>query len=135
MLKTINKFKKISKNINTFILDNNKLCVKRSRKNNINDALMYRLYYTEKNSTQEKATIKLNKFKFKNNVSRQSLVKKENKLTVKFYENLSKTLNNEINKEFNNGTQIFAVDGTYPTFLNSLANDGYKSPIILKYNI
>ncbi len=129
MYKTINKLKKISKNINIFMLDNNELCVERSRKNNINDAFLYRLYYTEKESTQEKATIKLNKFKPKNNVSRQSLVKKENKLTIDFYEKLSKILKNEIDKEFIDkySTQIFAVDGTYPTFLNSLSNDGYKS--------
>ena len=79
--------------------------------------------------TQEEATIKVNKYKKGKSVSRQSLAKKENKLAISFYEQLSQKLHSEIKKNMYDKymTQIIAVDGTYPTFLNSLSNDGYKS--------
>ena len=126
----IRELKRISNNINSFILSNNDICVDRSRKNDILDAVLYKLYYTKNDSTQEKATIKLNTFKKKSVKStRQSLVKKENKIDSKFYEKLSNKLANEIkrnNKDKYTKT-IIAVDGTFPTLLSSMTNDGYKS--------
>ena len=97
--KSIKVLKKISNEIQNFLSKNNNLCVNRARKNDIIDAILYKLYYTELSSTQEKATIKLNKFKKKiNKSSRQSLVKKEKKLDVFFYEKLSNYLTHQIIK-------------------------------------
>ena len=129
--KSIKVLKKISNEIQKFLSKNNNLCVNRARKNDIIDAILYKLYYTELSSTQEKATIKLNKFKKKiNKSSRQSLVKKEKKLDVSFYEKLSNFLAHQINKNTdthsNYTRQIIAVDGTFPTLLNTIAKDGYK---------
>lgn len=129
--KSIRLLKKISNEMQKFLSNNNNLCVNRTRKNDIIDAILYKLYYTEASSTQEKATIKLNKFKnVINKSSRQSLVKKEKKLDVSFYEKLSNFLSCQINKNTdtcgNYTRQIIAVDGTFPTLLNTIAKDGYK---------
>ena len=129
---SIRTLKKISKELQIFLSNNNNLCVDRTRKNDIIDAILYKLYYTEISSTQEKATIKLNDFKHKTNkTSRQSLVKKEKKLDVYFYEKLSNFLSDLIKKNTNTNAnytrQIIAVDGTYPTLLNTITKDGYKS--------
>jgi hypothetical protein len=55
MNKNLNKLKFISKKINKFIISNNNICVDRNRKNNITDAILYKLYYTKNTSSQEKA--------------------------------------------------------------------------------
>ena len=128
-----NVFKKIilvSKNIRRFLSENNNICVKRNRKNDIIDSLLYKFYYTKSGTTQEKACITLNKFKKSiNRSSRQSLAKKEKIIPVSFYETLSETLATEINKSFNfckkYTRQIVAVDGTFPTFLNTLKKDKF----------
>jgi len=80
-----------------FLEKNNDICVDRTRKNNIYDAILYKLYYTKYASTQQKTVIKLNKFK-KNKLktSRQAIVKKENKLSSFFYEKLSNFLADQI---------------------------------------
>jgi len=130
--KLINKLKKISNEMKLFLEKNNDICVDRTRKNNIYDAILYKLYYTKYASTQQKTVIKLNKFK-KNKLktSRQAIVKKENKLSPSFYEKMSNFLADQINKNFNFDKkytrQIIAVDGTYPTLLKSLTKDGYKA--------
>ena len=130
MLKVINKLKLISNNISKYISDNNKLCVTRTRDNNIYDVVLYKLYYTKKNTTQEDATIKVNKHKNGKSTSRQSLAKKEALLDVDFYKNLSEKMCAETKKYIVDDKytkQIISVDGTYPTFLNSLSECGYKS--------
>jgi len=65
-------------------------------------------------------------------VSRQAIVKKENKLGPSFYYKLSTVLASSIKiskgktcKNIKN-YDIYAVDGTYPTFKKALSNDGYK---------
>jgi len=133
MIKNIEKIKQISANMNKFLLGNNNLCVKRERKNDIVDALLFRLYCTKVNTTQEKVTIKLNNFRKnkKDKVSRQSLVKKEKKVSNDFYEKVSTKMMTEINSKFNFNNkytkQVISVDGTYPTLLYSLTKDGYKA--------
>ena len=83
--KMINILKCISKELQIFLSNNNKLCVNRNRKNDIIDAILYKLYYTESSMTQEKATIKLNKFKTdKHKCSRQSLSKKRKEIKYIF---------------------------------------------------
>ena len=130
--KLINKLKKISKEMQLFLKENNNMCVDRTRKNNIFDAILYKLYYTRYASTQQKTVIRLNQFK-KNKLktSRQAISKKENKLSSSFYEKLSNFLADQINANFNFDhkytRQIIAVDGTFPTLLKSLTNDGYKA--------
>jgi hypothetical protein len=130
MNKNLNKLKFISKEINKFIISNNNICVDRNRKNNITDAILYKLYYTKNTSSQEKAVIKLNKFKPKSKLTttRQSLIKKENKINVNIYEKIANKLNALINNNINNKytKQIIAVDGTYTTCLKSLNNDNFK---------
>lgn len=129
MYKNILQLRNMAKNIQTFLSNNNDLTVARMRKNDTTDAILYKLYYTNKCSTQEQATIKLNESKNnKNKSSRQSLVKKENKLTADFYKKLSNKIYYEINKNCANKytKTIIAVDGTFPTFLNTLSKDGFK---------
>ena len=128
MLKLIKKLKNISNNISGYVMSNNSKCVSRKRKNNITDAVLYKLYNTQNNSTQDKSTIKVNKYAInKQKSSRQALVKKESKLTITFYKKLAEKLNNEINKNLvsNRAQQVIAVDGTYTTMVNDLSNDGY----------
>ena len=55
----IRTLKTISTIINKIIVSHNDSCVERHRKNDAVDAILYKLYYTKCNSTQEKATIKL----------------------------------------------------------------------------
>ena len=139
--KNINVFKSLSKDINEYIKSQSHLCVDRKGKNDIVDALLYKLLYTQANTTQEISTIKLNilKKKYKKNISsvssRQSLAKKENRLDVSFYNNLSKFLSKMIDKYTTQNKytirnkytkRIIAVDGTYPTLLRSMSKDGYK---------
>jgi len=97
MIKNISKLLNISSKLNKFLDLNKNLCNRRIRKNDIYDALLYKLYYTKYSTTQEKAVIKLNQFK-KDKSSRQSIVKKENQLSDTFYNNLSTLLGNEIKK-------------------------------------
>ena len=88
--KNINVFKSLSKDINEYIKSQSHLCVDRKGKNDIVDALLYKLLYTQANTTQEISTIKLNilKKKYKKNISsmssRQSLAKKENRSVLFF---------------------------------------------------
>lgn len=128
MNKNIRNLQNISSKINKLLLDKDNNITKRNRNNNIIDAILYKLYYTKYGSTQEKATIMLNKYK-KINVSRQSLVKKEKNLTYEVYNQVANILSNENNQicKPKYTKQIIAVDGTYPTFLKSLSKDGFKS--------
>ena len=130
--KSVRTLKAISKQMQIFLSKNNKLCVKRTRKNDIIDAILYKLYYTESSSTQSKATIKVNKFKNKNNrTSRQALVKKEKQIDISFYEKLTAFLSAQINKntciDSKYTRQIVAVDETYLSLLNTITKDGYKA--------
>ena len=81
--KNINIFKALSKDISKYIKSQSHLCVDRKGKNDIMDALLYKLIYTQTNTTQLKSTIKLNKLKkkYKKNISsvssRHSLAKKK----------------------------------------------------------
>ena len=83
MEQNIRKLKYISEVVRKFLDRKNDLCAERDRKNDITNAVLYKLYYTKYASTQEKATIKLNKFKKDNENSinfpweRQALAKKE----------------------------------------------------------
>ena len=128
MYKNIDKLISVSKDIKKFLAENNAECVDRKRKIDICDAVTYKFLYTKYNTTQEKATIKLNNLK-RTNVSRQALVKKENKLTHTFYDQLAAKLMATIDKNFKKKRvkQIIAVDGTYPTFLSSLTNDNFTA--------
>ena len=94
----------------------------------VGDALLYKLYYSKSNTTQEDATIKVNHLTKSEPSSRQALAKKESKIPLAIYEQLSNTLHKLTKKHiYNNHTkQIIAVDGTYPAFLSSLSKDGYK---------
>ena len=125
-----NTINNISGELQKFLLKNNNLCTDRKRKNDIIDAILYKLYYTESSMTQEKVAIKLNSFK-KNNIkcSRQALVKKEQKLDISFYEKLSSFVSNQIDKHVNQPytRPVIAVDGVYSTFLKSLSKDGFKT--------
>lgn len=128
--KMINILKSISKELQLFLAENNNLCVDRNRKNDIIDAILYKLYYTKLSATQEKVTIKLNSFKTrKNKCSRQALAKKDKKLNVSFYEKLSLFLAEQIKKHNKTVStrQVIAVDGVFSTFLKSLEKDGFKA--------
>ena len=106
--KMINILKSISNELQLFLAENNNLCVDRNRKNDIIDAILYKLYYTKLSATQEKVTIKLN---------------------VSFYEKLSLFLAEQIKKHNKTVStrQVIAVDGVFSTFLKSLEKDGFKT--------
>jgi hypothetical protein len=130
MYQNINKLISISKDINKYLLDNKNAYVERNRKTCITDAILYKLLYTKSGSTQQKATIKLNNYKKRDGkISRQALVKKEKKISADFYGKLSAKLAELIKLQFgqNRKKQVIAVDGTYPTFLNTLTKDGFKA--------
>ena len=50
--KNINVFKSLSKDINEYIKSQSHLCVDRKGKNDIVDALLYKLLYTHENTKQ-----------------------------------------------------------------------------------
>ena len=110
MIKLIDNLKTISKGVNAFISANNDSCVSRERKNDIHDALLYKLYYSKSNTTQEDATIKVNRLTKSEPSSRQALAKKESKIPLAIYEQLSNTLHKLTKKHiYNNHTkQIIA---------------------------
>ena len=54
----------------------------------MHDAIAYKLYYSNSNTTQEEAAIKVNKFRPNNACTRQALNKKEQLIPVEFYRNL-----------------------------------------------
>ena len=68
----IDRLKKMSKNAYQFISDNTMMCVSRNRKINMHDAVAYKLYYSNSNTTQEEAAIKVNKFRPNNACTRQA---------------------------------------------------------------
>ena len=109
------------------------ICVSRKRINDVFDGILYKLFYSNANTTQEDAVIKVNLFKTHETCSRQALVKKEDLIPVQVYVELSILLNSNIqnilykNITQNNNLIIIAVDGTYSTMKESLCNDGYKS--------
>jgi len=131
--KNINTLKLISNDINDYLKDNNHKCVERENKNDIIDAIMYKMLYMKSHTTQEETTISLNKlkkkYKGKEVSSRQALAKKEAKLDISFYTDLSNKIAELINKHTIKDKytrQIIAVDGVFSTFLKSLSKDGYK---------
>jgi len=138
--KTIDILSAMSKELRAYLKLNNSLCVDRIGKNDIIDALLYKMYYNKSNMTQQEATIKLNqlKLKFKKLIpgstlsSRQSLAKKENKLDISFYNDLSSFLAKLIDKytrtKYTKYTkQVIACDGVFSTLLKSLSKDGFKT--------
>lgn len=129
MTNVISTLKCISGYISDYIKSKKKLCVTRTRKNDIIDAILFRLFLTQKGTTQEEVTIQINSLKNQISTTRQALAKKEKKLNVKFYENISDILLSKIqnNIKCKYTKQVIGVDGTYPTFLNSLSKDGYSS--------
>ena len=129
----LNKFYTISKNVRRFISSKNNTCVSRKRINDVFDAILYKLFYSNANTTQEEAVIKVNSFKIYKMCSRQALVKKEDSIPVQVYIDLSDVLNSNIqnilykNIQQKNSPNIIAVDGTYSTMKASLCKEGYKS--------
>ena len=59
----IERLTKMSKNAYQFISDNTSICVSRNRNIDMYDAIAYKLYYSNSNTTQEEAVIKVNKFR------------------------------------------------------------------------
>ena len=105
----IDRLKNMSKSAHQFISNNTKICVSRNRNINMHDAIayappstlkawrrayedffkifQYKLYYSNSNTTQEEAVIKVNKFRPNNVCTRQALNKKEQLIPVEFYRN------------------------------------------------
>ena len=129
----IERLKKMSKNAYQFIWDNTSICVSRNRNIDMYDAIAYKLYYSNSNTTQEEAVIKVNKFRPNNVCTRQALNKKEQRIPVEFYRNFVDVLYKSATATLcknNHGypTQnIVAVDGTYVTLKEKLIENGYKS--------
>ena len=92
----IDRLKNMSKSAHQFISNNTKICVSRNRNINMHDAIAYKLYYSNSNTTQEEAVIKVNSFKTHKPCSRQALVKKEDSIPVQVYVDLSGVLNSNI---------------------------------------
>jgi hypothetical protein len=86
----------MSKNIRRFITSNNWKCVSRKRSNDIFDGILYKLFYSSTNKTQEEARIKVNSFKTDKTCSRQALVKKEDLIPIQVYVELSDVLTSNI---------------------------------------
>ena len=59
----IERLTKMSKNAYQFISDNTSICVSRNRNIDMYDAIAYKLYYSNSNTTQEEAVIKVNKYR------------------------------------------------------------------------
>ena len=96
----LNNFYTISKNVRQFISSKNNTCVSRKRINDAFDAILYKLFYSNTNTTQEEAVIKVNSFKTHKTCSRQALVKnrlrREDSIPVQVYVELSGVLNRNI---------------------------------------
>ena len=128
MYTNINKLISVSKDINIFLKNKNNLCVERTRNNNIIDAISFKLMCTREGTTQEKATITLNSLRKQNTrTTRQSLAKKEKNLDADIYvplaDKLATIMRNMSHRKCIK--KIVAVDGTYPTLLESMTKDGF----------
>jgi hypothetical protein len=116
-------------------MDNDNLCVKRKRKTNILDDVLYRLHYSQLGKSQELVTQYLNLIKYNlkltNNITRQAYSSRDSNIPVSFYESfynkLSKFIDDNIYKT-NNSCEIFAVDGTDIGLLqtDNLLNNKFK---------
>lgn len=105
--------------INKYIMDSFEKYMKRIRKVNILDAVLFRLLLSRNGAIQDNVTIDVNKFTGKT-CRRSSYVDRENKLDVNFYKGINDIIDNYINKKIKNVTQVVAVDGTYINILNNI---------------
>lgn len=109
----------LSKEINNYIKNSYEKYIRRFRKVNILDAVIFRLLLSNNGSIQDDVTIKINKYN-KKKCCRSSYADKENKLDLNFYKGINNIIDNYIRKTYKNVTQIVAVDGTYINILNNI---------------
>ena len=125
-----NKLRILSSQINLYTNDyfNNHINFKQNikkRKTILNDGLLFKLLYTQKNSTQEIVTSKLNTY-YKKNITRTSYCDRVKQLDINFFENLNNKFSKLIDSLFynnNNKMNIIATDGTYTQFKSSTTNN------------
>jgi hypothetical protein len=126
----INKLRLLSSQINLYTNSyfNNHINFKQNikkRKTILNDGLLFKLLYTQKNSTQEIVTSKLNTY-YKKNITRTSYCDRVKQLDINFFENLNNKFSELIDSLFynnNNKMNIIATDGTYTQFKSSTTNN------------
>ena len=86
------KLIKLSNEINTLIDSNKNKYIIRNKKTTMHDGLMYRLLYTQKDSTQTLVTAKINNFLGKS-INRSSYSDRDKQINIEFYEKLNKLIN------------------------------------------
>lgn len=99
----------------------------RTKKTTIADAIIFKLLYSQKNSSQEKITGKLSLFKM-NKINRSSFSDRDKKINIEFYEKLSKIIDKYKNNigQIINTKQVVAIDGTHSLVRKKIANkEGY----------
>jgi hypothetical protein len=122
------KLLELSKNINNYLYKINDQYTQRNKKTNIIDGLLFNLLYSQKNTTQESITNKINVFK-NNKITRRTYTDRMNKLDDKFYNNFITYLDKNINNLFynkNNNYQIITVDCSSTLLNKKLSNYDFK---------
>lgn len=75
----------MSKAVHNYIQKKSNKYIKRNRKINIYDTVLFRLLLSKNGNTQDIVTENINDYKKKNKCCRRSYVDKENKLDMNFY--------------------------------------------------
>ena len=119
---------KIANSMKSIIDDENETFCKRKRKLNINDAILYRLLYTQKNKSQQNVVSILNS---KNNkhVNRSNYSRREAKIELDTYKKLYDIITKYENHYYYDKYTytVYAVDGTDSNMQIKLSDSGYKA--------
>ena len=128
----IQNFILLSKNIKDYLTNVIKDGDIRHRKTSLIDGIIFKLYYSRKETSQESASVKLNKVMNRNTIqrkiSRQSYIARENSIDISIYKGLYDLIDKFSNTYFyDNGIkQSYAVDGTQINLSKNLSKDGLK---------
>jgi len=126
----IQKFVQLTREAQKYLNEISGPTFTRKRKTTIADGVAFKLYYSKKDSSQDKATIKLNNFMnrntFKSKVRRQSYVEREDGIDISTYKGLYELIDKFSNTHFYNNRviQVFSADGTQVNLSINLVKDG-----------
>jgi hypothetical protein len=128
----ISKIILLSKNIQEYLKNIIKSDDTRCRKTALIDGIIFKLYYSKKETSQESAAIKLNEVMnrntIQNKISRQSYISRENSIDISIYKGLYDLIDTFSTTHFydNRIRQTYAVDGTQINLSKKLSKDGLK---------
>jgi len=116
---------KLSHNIGTLVNKNKNKYIIRNKKTSMFDGIIYRLLYTQKESTQTLVTAQINNFLGKT-INRSSYSDRDKQINIDFYEKINDLIKIDKCKGLLYTKQVFAVDGTYGYMSKKLGEEGFK---------